>query len=41
MVLFPFSVISALFIGSLVLTAAAALALIVMILIDTKNKSIW
>lgn len=41
MVSFSFSLISALFIGSLVLTGLAAMALIVLLIIDNKNKSIW
>ena len=41
MSLFPFSIVSILFVGSLVLTAAAAIALVAMLLIDNKNKSIW
>ncbi|MEM1059189.1 MAG: hypothetical protein AAGK14_08060 [Verrucomicrobiota bacterium] len=41
MSLFSFSLVSFLFIGSLVLTAAAALTLVVLLLLDTKNKSIW
>ena len=38
---FSLSFIGGLFIGALVLTGLAAAALIFLLLIDNKNKSIW